>query len=551
MAEANECLKMNLEALNAGGQALALRWLQEADGYVVEEISAANGDSVLMVSGQSQSSRHDPRREAEQWLERQKGTYNLGGSESRCLFGFGNPWIVELLLKENGSLSVFEPNPNVVKTVLSRHDFREALAGRNGLRLLTPWHAADNQLQELEKALLLVHPPAQRREAAQLVNLKKVISGGKRNLSGASGHSLRIMIIPPLSGGSWPVAVSLARAVEETGHKLLFQEWDAALKQQEAAAHQAAPDDKNRLVAKLFEATAPAVAATAAEFAPDLLISLAQAPLDAAGLAMVREKTEALAAFWLVEDVRSFGYVANIAPSYDALFHIQEGAIEPTLRAWGLQRGWYLPMAADANLFKPLPGGSSASANSYAAALSFMGAGYPNRRKVMGMLAEKYWPTTGRPIRDFRIFGSGWNGISQAMKSHLFENGRRVSLPECVMIYSGGQVNLNIHSSFESNPGFDPSSAFVNPRTFEIASAGSLQLVDSRPLLPPLFQPGRELVTVENPLQLPELISHYLAKPEEAAEIGQAARARVLKEHTYQHRLERMLNLLGWNRRDG
>ena len=49
-----------------------------------------------------------------------------------------------------------------------------------------------------------------------------------------------------------------------------------------------------------------------------------------------------------------------------------------------------------------------------------------------------------------------------------------------------------------------------------------------------------------NPAELPDLIEQYLARPEEADAIGQAARARVLAEHTYSHRLEQLLADLGW-----
>ncbi len=541
MTEAPEslCLQKNLAALSAGGQTVAARWLTEADGWEATCTTAQNGDLVLMVSGQSQASRHDPRKEAFDWLERQRSSYNLSGAEGLCLFGCGNPWIVELLLAERPLLALFEPNPNVLKSVFSRHDFSEAL--RDRLTILTPWHAADGLPAAWERALLLVHPPAQRREGAQLVGLRKAMRGDRPDLSHLSGP-LKIMVLPPLSGGSWPVAVSLARAVTECGHQLRFMDWAPRLKEMEGAAHRAQGAEKNKLVSAIFEAALNEVSG-ALDFQPDLIISLAQAPLDAGSLARLKEKTQALAAFWLVEDFRNFEYVAKIAASYDAFFHIQEGLVEPALKAWGLARAWYLPMAADTGLFQPLPPGAP---NSYRADLSFMGAGYPNRRNLMGMLAERYWPQTGRPASDFRIFGSGWNGVSRAVKRHLYERGRRVTLPECVMIYAGGLVNLNIHSSFRSDPPLSPESRFVNPRTFEIAAAASFQVVDSRPLLAPLFESGRELAVVERAEDLPEIINHYLAHPDEAAEIGLAARARTLREHAYPHRLRRMLNILGY-----
>lgn len=534
--------RKNLAALAGSGQNEALAWLNEAPaGGAVELAEGTGGLKILAVGGQAQASRYNPQKEADQWLE--KNFPPAAGSASFILFGLGSPWLAAGLL-EKTAVTFFEPDPVVVLAAFSLCDFSRFLAdGR--LRLLTPWHMADES-DDWSGSTILVHPPAQRREPAQLANLKKALGGRGRDLRGLSGRAPRIMIIPPLSGGSWPVAVALARAAETGGYPLLFLDWAPGLKELEAEAQKAQPADSARLAGRLFEQTAPAAAAAAAEFQPDLIVTLAQAPLDALGLARLRETGNAPLAFWLVEDCRNFDYVAQVAPSYDALFHIQPGLIEPILRNWGLPqtRAWYLPLAADPDIFQPLP---SNLANSFSVDLSFMGAGYPNRRRVLGDLAAKYWPGTGRAAGAFKVFGSGWAGADPALRAHLFEGGRRVTVPECALIYAGGRVNLNIHSSFRSTPGFDPDSRFVNPRTFEIAAAGTLQLVDPRPLLPELFEAGRELIVAETPEHLPELINYYLAHPAEAEAIGRAARVRILAEHTYVHRLKKMLADLGWS----
>jgi spore maturation protein CgeB len=158
-------------------------------------------------------------------------------------------------------------------------------------------------------------------------------------------------------------------------------------------------------------------------------------------------------------------------------------------------------------------------------------------------LAARYRPPGGPA--GFKIFGSGWPRTGR-LSGHLFEGGRRVSPGECALIYTGGRVNLNLHSSLRDEAAFDDSGRFLNPRAFEIAAAGGLQITDPRPLLPPLFTPGRELAVAETPDDLPGLIEHYLARPEEAEAMGRAARARVLAEHTYQHRLERLLACSGF-----
>lgn len=533
--------KKNLAALAAAGQQAAARWILEApSSAVVAELEGEGGAIVLSVSGQTQASPKNPGLEAERWLEKLSGRMDEAGGPA-LLFGFGSPWAAEMMLRR-GPLTVYEPEPLVLLAVLSRHDFSADLASSGGgrLRLLTPGQLASGW-RPPPGGSILVHPPAQRRAAAQLGNLRKAFQPRRRALAALAGRPLGLMIIPPVSGGSWSVAASLARAAAAGPHRLCFLDWDDDLRQLEAQAHQGGPE-AGPLTGRLFAEAGRKLLAAAAAFKPDLVIALAQAPLDAPTLGRLRESLEAPLAFWLVEDFRHFPYVAEVAPAYDLLFHIQKGGLEPGLPDWGLGESVYLPLAADAAFFKLRPEVPPA----YRAELSFMGAGYPNRRRLLGRLAEDYWPSSGRPAGSFKVFGSGWEGSGDRLRAHLFEGGRRVSEAECALIYAGGRVNLNIHSSFSAWPEFAPDSLFVNPRTFEIAAAGAFQLVDARPLLPELFTAGRELAVVEEPAALPDLIEYYLRHPDEAEAMGAAARRRVLAEHTYGRRLESILAALGW-----
>lgn len=533
-----------LKALESEGQGLARDWLQTAPvSGQVAELENGEGQWTWVVAGRSQASRRDPRREAGQWLERERreGGFPPPGVPV-ILFGLGNPFVLDLLLRDR-TVWLYEPDPLLVLAVFRRRDYSRALAGREGkLRLLSPWALSAEEIRGLA---LLVHPPAQRRAAAHLANLKKVLSEKERNLAALAGQNLNIMVIAPISGGSWPVAASLAEAVEKSGHRLYFLGWDESFRRRESQAHQAGASEAPALIAGLFEQAGQKALLEAASFKPDLVISLAQAPLDTPALARLRAAVEAPLVFWLVEDYRHFGYVAEIAPAYDVFFHIQAGGIEDSLKNWGLQRYAYLPLAADPDLFKP---SAEMVPAAYRAELSFMGAGYPNRRRLLAHLAEHYWPASGRPAGDFKIFGSGWEGTAGPLREHLFEKGRRVSSAECALIYAGGRINLNLHSSFRSRPGFEPQSLFVNPRTFEIAAAGSFQIVDERPLLPDLFREGRELAVIGDPAGLPDMIDHYLNRPEEIEAMGRAARKRVLEEHRYENRLESILDFLGWRR---
>jgi spore maturation protein CgeB len=123
------------------------------------------------------------------------------------------------------------------------------------------------------------------------------------------------------------------------------------------------------------------------------------------------------------------------------------------------------------------------------------------------------------------------------------EDSRRIKPEECIKIFNATDVNLNLHSSSERD-GVDPSGDFVNPRTFELAACGAFQLCDDRQLLPELFEVGREIITFSSREDMKEKMEYYLAHPEERKVICERARARILKDHSYDRRMEQMLSIV-------
>jgi spore maturation protein CgeB len=59
------------------------------------------------------------------------------------------------------------------------------------------------------------------------------------------------------------------------------------------------------------------------------------------------------------------------------------------------------------------------------------------------------------------------------------------------------------------------------------------------------FEPGRELLVVEDADQAVAAYAELLDDPVRAEELGRAARERALDEHTFLHRARRLLGLLG------
>ena len=84
----------------------------------------------------------------------------------------------------------------------------------------------------------------------------------------------------------------------------------------------------------------------------------------------------------------------------------------------------------------------------------------------------------------------------------------------------------------------------VNQRIFDVPAAGAFVLTDWRDQTESLFEPGKELICYREPEEIPDLVRYFLAHPEERQRIARAARARVLAEHTWAHRVRRILTQL-------
>ena len=347
--------------------------------------------------------------------------------------------------------------------------------------------------------------------------------------------ALRVLVVLPFYGGSLPIGRYAAQALRDEGHMVdvfaapAFFSAFSALKTLHVGT-----DRLEQLENAFLNNVSQAIYAKVESFEPDLVLCLAQAPLNRVTLKrLARDKV--VTAMWFVEDYRIFTYWRAFAPYYDFFFTIQKEPLLEQLRAEGAC-GRYLPLAALPSFHRPMTL-EPAEQRRYGADLSFLGAGYPNRRVAFRQL-------TGF---DFKIWGSDWEGES-LLAHHLQAGGARIEPEEAVKIFNATRVNLNLHSSVHVDT-LIGNGDFVNPRTFELAACGAFQLVDQRSLMPELFAED-ELALFTSMDQLREAIAHYLAHPAERVCIAEKGRSRVLAEHTYQHRMRSLLAMIRAERPD-
>lgn len=84
-----------------------------------------------------------------------------------------------------------------------------------------------------------------------------------------------------------------------------------------------------------------------------------------------------------------------------------------------------------------------------------------------------------------------------------------------------------------------------NMRLFEATGVGTCLLTDWKANLGDMFTSGREVLAYRNTEECVQLIERYLQHDAEREAIARAGQARTLREHTYYHRMQEFIGILG------
>ncbi|MBG0789958.1 MAG: glycosyltransferase [Desulfovibrionaceae bacterium] len=340
-------------------------------------------------------------------------------------------------------------------------------------------------------------------------------------------NSLRVLVVLPLYGGSLPIGRYVASALEEEGHMVEVFEAPSFYPAYESLDDLKVTTDRLEYLQNSFlNVVSQSVLAKVETFEPDMVLAMAQAPLNRQALKRLR-RDGVTTAMWFVEDHELFTYWKGFAPLYDIFAVIQKGEFFNDLKAIGQPNALYLPLAAQPDFHRPMEL-SAVERRKFGSDISFMGAGYPNRRVAFRELVS----------RDFKIWGNEWDG-DHVLAPLVQLKGARVTPEECVKIFNATRINLNLHSSIQVNE-LVTGGDFINPRTFELAACGAFQLVDERSLMGDAFVDD-ELETFTSMNELVEKIDYFSAHPDERAAYAARGRERVLAEHTYAHRMRALI----------
>ncbi len=83
-----------------------------------------------------------------------------------------------------------------------------------------------------------------------------------------------------------------------------------------------------------------------------------------------------------------------------------------------------------------------------------------------------------------------------------------------------------------------------NMRLYEATGVGTLLITDWKENLSELFVPGKEVLTYRSPEECSEFIQYYLKHDDERKAIAAAGLQRTLREHTYYHRMQELVEIV-------
>jgi spore maturation protein CgeB len=307
-------------------------------------------------------------------------------------------------------------------------------------------------------------------------------------------HGLRVLLVAAFNARYHRSGRDLARGLETLGCEVRTCE------------------ARDRGWPALFGPPLPERLATALRRGTDVVLAFRGDRLEPALVAHLRPGTRARWVNWFPDDPHDAALGDRLAPAYD-LFFTHDSASLSRYRRAGVQ-AHYLAFGVDPAYVCPV-----ASSARWRAAMVFVGSRDPLRERVLDAVADL----------GLLVWGPRWPNGPVYGRNYVHALG-------------GGALGLNVHQQFGSD---DPAryGSGANMRVFELAAVGTPQLVDAKADIARHFTPEHEIVLYRSVADLRARASALLAHEAERASLAAAARVRVLRDHTWAHRLEELLTI--------
>jgi spore maturation protein CgeB len=215
---------------------------------------------------------------------------------------------------------------------------------------------------------------------------------------------------------------------------------------------------------------------------------------------------------------------ADQVPLFETYFSFAGGpALTELQHRWHARRAEALYCGVDTLVYRPV-----ATDARYECLLSFMGTYTADRQAAVEELL--FAPAIQRSAERFILAGPQYPAMdlpsNVVREIHVYQR-------DHAALYCSSRVTLNLTRQSMREYGWAPST-----RLFEAAACGACIISDTWPGLDALLQPEAEVLLAEDRFDVLRHLQRL--SDEQRAAIGAAARARVLREHTYERRAEQL-----------
>jgi spore maturation protein CgeB len=260
------------------------------------------------------------------------------------------------------------------------------------------------------------------------------------------------------------------------------------------------------------------------DYRPDLILVLLGSTLSPKTVSRIRKIHKGPVVCWCQDQMTTMGRQYLIGAGYDAIF-VKDHYMVRFLRDFvGHPAVYYLPEACNPQLHKSVAL-SHADRSTFASDICMFGTLYYYRQAILEHL-YRY---------DLKVWGDvpDWL-INRIGTKHT---GALVYEEDKCKAVAGTKIVLNTLHYGEIEG--------LNCRAFEVAGCGGFQLVSWTPAVEEHFKVGEEIEVYHDRNELTEKVEFYLEQPERRHEIALAGQRRAYAEHTYRHRLARLVDLSG------
>jgi spore maturation protein CgeB len=227
-------------------------------------------------------------------------------------------------------------------------------------------------------------------------------------------------------------------------------------------------------------------------------------------------------------------WIPKAVPHYDWIFTTKSFGIDELRTTLGFERASFLPHAFDPEIHAPIRL-SASDTDRLGCDISFIGSWSPKKESLLAYVAQSL------PHRTIRIWGENW-GRSRGLPGSVIE-GHPVFGTEYAKAIRASKVCLALlHEATASARSGD----LMTARTFEIPAAGGFMLHERNEEVARHFKVGRECAVFDGAEDLVAKIEHYVARPDERAQIAEGGRRRsLISGYSVDRRVEQILDKVG------